>query len=271
MDQIGHLQAETYKSDTDEILPIQFQVADLKAAVAASCPNPWPTPCRRRYVSTVLDLVRRFAPQESLAQVEAVGLPLYCVVRGDGKLDLATVGHHWWTLPAFDVSAIHPAIVDEVPGVDIAGLLDEVRWLQSLHPRVVVKVAADDDTSTREVWAVLWALDVAVVRDRSDRYWTREIAPAAPPPVQAPSAVDDARLDAVADYTEGERENQELVALLDANLLRGVGWTPEGPSVPPTWGHWDYSGQADVDRRLHDCLGKSTSSPCSSGFDRLPE
>ena len=71
----------------------------VEQALAAACADMADTACRRRYVTEAVQLLRPHAEFEQRG-VNSVALSVFCGIRSDGSLDLASIGHHWWRLPA---------------------------------------------------------------------------------------------------------------------------------------------------------------------------
>lgn len=200
-------------------------VAEREQALAAACADMADTACRHRYLTEAVHLLRPHAEFEQRG-AEAVALPLYCGIRSDGSLDLASIGHHWWRLPAAKRGSVPPALAAEVPRVDVGALVAEIRWMRQLHPDVSVELAAQDGVSWGDYWAVWWAIDEAVSAGRSDRH---------------SSSLHDSVLSGAASGTAMDQEidvdgvdlpacrrwhAQHRILFSDFNMWRTIGWPP---------------------------------------------
>ncbi len=150
------------------------QEPEVPAELAVACTGStadWNRPeFRHPIVAVLVQVARRELSPSRRGDVEEAGLPLHIIVNRDGSLEMATVGRRWWTVPPVAPSNLPSPLADELPRVDVAAVLSEVRWLKTLTPRVFARISAEGDTPWRDVWAVLWAVDEEVVADRSTRY-----------------------------------------------------------------------------------------------------
>lgn len=206
----------------DDPLP---EAAKREQALAAACADMADTACRRRYLTEAVQLLRPHAEFEQRG-VNSVALPVFCGIRSDGSLDLASIGHHWWRLPAAKPGRVPPALAAEVTRVDVGALVAEIRWMRQLYPDVSVRLAAQDDVKWGDYWAVWWAIDEVVAADRSDRHSSR-----LHDPVSAGAAAGNAtdrgiHLDRPDFPTCREWHSQHRVVHPDINLWRAIGWAP---------------------------------------------
>jgi hypothetical protein len=196
-------------------------------ALAAACPDMADTACRHRYLTEAVQLLRPHVEFELFGE-KALPLPLYCGIRSDGSLDLASIGHHWWRMPAAKPGSVPPAFAAEVPRVDLGALLAEIQWMRQVHPDISVRLAAEDDVTWGDYWAVWWAIDEAVTTDRSDRHWSRVHEPVLAAQA-SDTAMDDDTHPTIADspiYTCSQWRSRHRVVNSDFNLWRGIGWPP---------------------------------------------
>ena len=187
------------------------------------------TACRHRYLTEAIQLLRPFAAEGDWSGVNALLLPLYCGIRSDGSLDLASIGHHWWRLAAAKPGRVPPALAAEAPRVDVGALLAEIRWMRELHPDILVRLAAEDDVAWGDYWAVWWAVDEVVTAERSDRHWSRVHEPVAAAPASGTATdleVYEVQVDTEALPTCRRWHAQHRILFSDFNRWRTIGWAP---------------------------------------------
>ena len=156
-------------------------VAAVRAEVARQCSQLPAADCRHQLIAALVKLVRRDSNQQTLAAAEAYGLHLFVVIRATNQLDLASVGHDWWSLAPVPQPLLPQPLADEVPRVDVGALLAEVRWLQTINHQVFVTLAPEDGVVARDLWAVLWALDNQLSPGSPKRHWSGDHTSETPP------------------------------------------------------------------------------------------
>ncbi len=182
--------------------------------------------CRHRYLTQTVELLRPLVAESSASGSEPVALPLFCVVRADGGLDLASIGHHWWRLPPATDVKVPRALAAETPRVDVGALVAEVRWMRQLYPQLRVELSAEDSVPWGDMWAVWWTLDELVTPDRSDRHWSRVHEPvvaAVGPGAKETDLVEYAYWECP---TCRQLTARHPITVSDPNFLRVFGWRP---------------------------------------------